>query len=207
MYRALAKVQAETEEKERRLKAKLAKKARGGTSKKVVFDESDVAPSRKRDPVTATRAQDLPPPRSPAEAARRRKLEQEAERAGGVLETKRASLRAHITRATLSPRLGVLTCRSDGPTEEAPPSADRGIFTEADTQAGGDSDGDAGAESSGEEDEDEDEEDIVYVPPPRETAKFAMSFTERIFPTPLRESKVGASARQRVSQSLCTCVG
>ena len=88
------------------------------------------------------------------------------------------------------------------PTEDAPSPADRGIFTEADTQAGGDSDGDAGAESSGEEDEDEDEEDIVYVPPPRETAKFAMSFTERIFPTPLRESKVGASARQRVSQSL-----
>ena len=70
---------------------------------------------------------------------------------------------------------------NDGGKQAAAGAGDGAIFTDADA---------AGAGSG---DDDSEEEDIVYVPPPRSTAKVQMNFTERIFPTPLRESKVGAS--------------
>lgn len=50
---------------------------------------------------------------------------------------------------------------------------------------------DSGArEASDDDDVTDDDEDVVYVPPPRETVKATYTFTERVFPTPLRESKV-----------------
>ena len=50
-------------------------------------------------------------------------------------------------------------------------------------------------EDEEEKEEEEEEEDIKYIPPPREafgmsSAKYDINFTPRIFPTPVRESKL-----------------
>lgn len=161
VYRTLAKVQAENEEKERRLRAKAAKKST--KNKKVVFQDPPVASGKAVEPVYE----------SPAAAARARAAEAAAAAAlaadsdeegdvasGGVAESKLSAP------------------PNDGGKQAAAGAGDGAIFTDADA---------AGAGSG---DDDSEEEDIVYVPPPRSTAKVQMNFTERIFPTPLRESKV-----------------
>ena len=44
-------------------------------------------------------------------------------------------------------------------------------------------------ESEEEESEESEEEELEYIPPPRQTAKLVVEFTDRVFPTPARESK------------------